>query len=145
MCPPAKVVYSSMAEYRKHFEDTYCNGPVYTFDGIPVRFRKLDFDHCMYESSKRDDNKDLFSKDRCERIDWIKATLENDKADLYQGWDKKKKRADKTRRVAVVYEEYVVVIKVRENLAGDYEGEFGTAYLADSSISKIRGMPRWSK
>jgi len=42
----------------------------------------------MYESSMRNNVKDMFSKERSARIDWIKATLENPAADIYQGWIK---------------------------------------------------------
>lgn len=141
-CPP-KVAYPTELEYRQHFERVYCAGPVVTADGIPVRFRKHDFDHCMYESSQRNDSKDLFSKDRSERIDWIKATLENPASELYVGWDKKKKRYDSASRVAVVFEEFVVVIRIKTATNGSRTGQFVTAYLADNSIGKIKGSPKW--
>jgi len=141
---PAKVNYATEAEYRQHFERVYCNGAIITFDGIAVRFRKDDFDHCMYESSMRNDVKDLFSKERSERIDWIKATLENPAAELYQGWDKKRKRHNPNSRVAVVYEEFVVVIQLKTAADGSRSARFVTAYLADNSIAKIRGGPKWA-
>jgi hypothetical protein len=99
----------------------------------------------MYESSKRNETKDVFSKERSERIDWIKATLESAGADLYQGWDKKRKRYDPNVRVAVVHEEFVVVIRMRRPGSGAREASFKTAYLADNSISKIRGSPKWTQ
>jgi hypothetical protein len=141
MPSPAKVLYATEEEYRQHFFRIYCGGPIKTFDGIEVWFNKRDFEHCMFESSKRDGNKDKFSKDRSERIDWIKATLENPAAELYQGWDKQKKRADPDSRVAVVYEEYVVIIQI----LNEKRAQFRTAYLADNSIGKIKGMPKWVK
>lgn len=143
MPSPPKVNYASEAEYRQHFERLYCNGPITTSDGIPVRFRKGDFDHCMFESSKRNDIKDTFSKERSERIDWIKATLENPAAELYQGWDKRSKRYDSSSRVAVVHEEFVVVIRIKTAANGTKSGQFVTAYLADNSIGKIKGSPKW--
>ena len=66
----------------------YCQQPITTFDNIRVRFRESDFDHCMFESSKRDWTKDKFSAERAQRIDWIKATLIDASADLRQGWDR---------------------------------------------------------
>jgi hypothetical protein len=58
---PPLVQYSTEAEYRSHYENVYCCGPITTFDGIKVRFRKEQFDHCFFESSKRDGSKDQFS------------------------------------------------------------------------------------
>lgn len=89
--------------------------------------------------------KDRFSRERAERIDWITATLTHPDADIYQGWDKKKKCVDSNRRVAVVYEEFVVVISVKKAISGNMTADFVTAYLADNSIGKIRAMPRWNK
>jgi hypothetical protein len=98
----------------------------------------------MYESSHRINIKDLFSKDRSARIDWIKDTLENPDSKLYVGWDKAKKRYDSASRVAVVYEEFVVVIRITATANGTRKGQFVTAYLADNSIGNIRGSPRWT-
>ena len=145
MCLPPRVVYATIEEYRQHFERVYCHRPITTFDGIPVQFRKSDFEHCMYESSKRDSNKDRFSAERSQRVDWIRETLTNPKAELYQGWDKRKKKRDPGSRVAVVYEEFVVVIRIYSDGTGGTRGRFVTAYLADNSIRKIRAMPRWVK
>jgi len=140
MSVPAKVFYVSIDEYRIHFERVYCRAPILTFDNIAVRFRRSDFDHCMFESSNRDGNKDAFSKDRSERIDWIKATLQHPQAELYEGWDSKRKCYDHTRRLAVVYENFVVIIA----LTDDKKARFVTCYFADNSIEKIRKGKRWN-
>lgn len=142
---PPLVIYKMEDEYRAHFERVYCQRPIITFDGIPVRFRKERFDHCMYESSKRNDEKDHFSPKRAQRMDWIEATLTNPVADLYQGWDKRKKCFDPNGRVAVVFEEFVVVILVKKNRDGKFTADFITAYFADNSIGKIRSSPKWDK
>src|SRR6266849_4999336 len=105
--PPLRV-FNAAGDCRAHFEAVYCQGPILTFDGIEVRFRNSDFDHCFFESSNRDGNKDTFSQPRSQRIDWIRAALEDDQADLYQGWDKNRKRYDPNRRVCVVEQNYVV-------------------------------------
>jgi hypothetical protein len=145
MCLPPKVFYATEIEYRTHYEDTYCKRPIITFDGIRVYFRKNLFDHCMYESSKRNGVKDLFSRTRAERIDWIKATLNNPNSDLYFGWNNKKDSIDRNRRVAVVYEDFVVIIQVKKKQDGRiHKAEFVTAYQAENSISRIRAMPMWS-
>jgi len=145
MCLPPKVVYSTEAQYRQHYQRVYCQQPITTFDGIPVFFRRNQLDHCMFERSGRDGVKDVFSRVRAERIDWIKATLGNPKADLYQGWDKKKRKNDKNNRVAVVYENFVVVIRLKRRQDRSVEkADFVTAYQADNSIQKIRRMPRWT-
>ena len=50
---------------------------------------------------------------------------------------------DPARRVAVVYEDFVVVINVRKQNDGSFRAYFITAYKAETSISKIRSKPRW--
>ena len=138
MCLPALVDYSTELEYRQHFERIYCRGAIQTFDGINVRFRKSMFDHCFFESVSSKD--DTFSQKRAERIDWIKAVLADRNAELREGWDNKKKRSAKDRRVAIVVECYVVIIRIRGNRA-----DFVTAFVAGSkTIQKIRTNPLWT-
>ena len=67
MAYPPLLELPGEAEYRAHFEATYCRGPIRAFDGIEVRFRKRDFDHCCFESSRRDGAKDAFSQPRAKR------------------------------------------------------------------------------
>jgi len=145
---PPLVKYATPDEYRAHFEQVYCRGPITTFDGIAVRFRKGKFAHDFYESSKRDETKDRFSWKRAERIDWIKAALQDPDSERYQGWDKKHKRYDPDRRVAIVMGNYVVVIA----LVGPKDADFVTAYVADatfrpgrpSTLDLIRRGPKWA-
>lgn len=146
MSKPALVNYATPKEYKQHYESHYCRKKIYTFDHIRVYFRQTKFGHVFYESSTRDGKKDSFSKARTERIDWIRATLESPKAELYQGWNKDDKIYDNNRRVSVVYEDFVVVIKINKT---DEKGkpltaDFITAYVADNSINKIRSSPKWS-
>ena len=148
MSYPSLINYGTEAGYRLHFEKVYCKGTIETFDGISVRFRKNLFNHCFFESSRRDKNKDLFSIKRAERIDWIKTALLDKKSERYFGWDKKRKRYSKNRRVTIVMENYVVVIQ----LIGEKKANFVTAYMADtkgsdgsfSTIEKIRKGPKWA-
>ncbi|PCI21808.1 MAG: hypothetical protein COB62_02510 [Piscirickettsiaceae bacterium] len=108
-----------------------------TFDDIRVRFRKNQFSHCFFESVNTKD--DTFSNQRAERIDWIKAVLEDKDAELRLGWDNKKKRAANDRRVALLADRYVVIIRIRGKKAG-----FITAFIANErSIRKIRTNPLW--
>lgn len=144
---PPLINYASEDEYRQHFVKMYCSKPIVTCDGIPVYFSPDRFDDCMFESSDwKLRNKDKFSRVRAERIDWIGQTLKNPACDLYFGWDMNNKCIDYNSRVAVVYDEYVVVIKLnRKRKDNTLKGEFRTAYLADNSIGKIREKPRWQK
>jgi hypothetical protein len=138
---PPLVYYETVDEYRIHYERIYCNASIITFDGIGVRFRKERFDHCFYESTMRNNVKDLFSKERAERIDWIKAALEDPNAELFVGWDKKKKKQDPSHRVALVVGNYVVVIRLNSKQTA----QFVTAYVAGtpSTLAKIKGSPEW--
>ncbi len=147
---PSLLGLSGEAQYRAHFETTYCAGPVFTFDGVEVRFRRSDFDHCCFESSRRDRSKDRFSRSRAERLDWIGAALRDPNAELFIGWDRNRKRYDPNRRVAVVMQNYVVVIAI----TGPNRADFVTAYLAEtqsqkparpSTLDRIRSSPKWPR
>lgn len=145
MALPALVHYDTPTEYRLHYERVYCRGNIQTFDGIRVYFSTSKFGHAFYESSACNGYKDVFSKVRAQRIDWIKATLEHPEAALFGGWDKSSRQYDATRRVAVVYEEFVVVIAMRLKLDGSLKANFVTCYQADNSMKKIRSSPQWSR
>ena len=139
---PPLVKYKTVDEYRIHFENCYCQEPIATYDGILVRFRKYYFQHCFYESSRRDQVKDVFSTVRAERIDWIRAALQDPNAELYVGWNKKRNRYEANRRVVVVCGNYVVVMRMNSNRTA----EFVTAYLADTpaTLEKIKRSPKWT-
>lgn len=145
MMKPALIHYATPAEYKQHYENHYCRERIFTFDSIRVFFRQAKFGHVFYESSARDGKKDKFSKNRAERIGWIRATLEHPDAELYQGWNKDDKVYDNSRRVSVVYDDFVVVIWMKKpNSNGKSEAaDFVTAYVADNSIDKIKNSPKW--
>lgn len=145
MALPPLVHYETVAEYRAHYERVYCRGNIQTFDGIRVYFAASKFGHMFYESTARDGQKDAFSPIRAQRIDWIKSTLEHQHAALYEGWDKVARGYDSTRRVAVVYEDFVVVVAMGLKQDGTLKANFVTCYQADNSIGKIRTSPAWSR
>jgi hypothetical protein len=145
---PPLLKLATAAEFRSHYEGTYCRCPIVTFDGIAVRFRKRHFNHCFFESTNRDGTKNLFSQKRAERIDWIRAALQDATAERYWGWDKNRRRYDRARRVTVVMGDYVVVIAITSPTTAD----FVTAFVADtpaspgrpSTIDQIRRGPKWA-
>lgn len=145
MALPPLVHYATVGEYRSHYERVYCRGNIQTFDGIRVYFDAGKFGHMFYESTVRSGRKDTFSTVRAQRIDWIKATLEHPTADLFEGWDKTARQYDATRRVAIVYEDFVVVVAMRLKQSGTLKANFVTCYQADNSIGKIRSSPAWSR
>jgi len=130
--------------YRAHYERTLCRGGIITHDHIPVFFAKDTFDHAFFESSDRRGAKDIFSHERAMRMDWIPAALADPNADCFQGWLRKEKRYDPTRRVVVVVDDFVIVIGIRMNRRNELKARFITCYLADNSIGKIRRSPRWN-
>lgn len=144
MIPPF-VVYETVEEYKTHYKRGYCQKPTRTFDGIDIYFGADKFEHAFYESSQRDGVKDTFSVERAKRIDWIKATLENPNAVLYQGWDAKSREYTSNRRVSVVYGDFVVVIYLSLHKRGALKGNFVTCYEADNSMGKIRSSPLWER
>ncbi|RKY06520.1 MAG: hypothetical protein DRP56_07275 [Planctomycetota bacterium] len=139
MAYPPLVKLNSATEYRQHFENIYCRRPIAAFDGIQVRFRKRDFNHCFFETVS--DKDDTFSFKRAERMDWIKAALQDPNSDRFVGWNAKKKQHDQNRRVTLVKDNFVVVIA----LTGSQKADFITAFVADSerTLQKIRSSPRW--
>lgn len=140
---PDLIALSSPEEYKKYYVEKYCKKDLVTFEGIKVKFYEDRFAHAFYESSdKSKGNKDIFSIERAKRIDWIEYALKNPKAELYVGWDKKRKKYDNSRRVALITpENYVVIIKI----IGKNKGKFVTAYYADNSAKKIRTAPIWNE
>jgi hypothetical protein len=143
---PPLLNLADEAKYRDYFETGYCQGTIQTFDGIKVRFRKSDFPHCCFESSRRDGVKDEFSIKRAKRLNWIEVALADPNSERYQGWDRKHKRYDKSRRVTLVMGNYVVVIAIKKQGFAD----FVTAYVADtpgkpgrlSTVERIQRSPK---
>jgi len=138
---PALLKLDSVAIYEGFFNVTYCLKPLLTHDGLAVRFRKRDFSHCAYESSRRDGNKDTFSPQRAERLGWIREALQDPNLTLYAGWDKKKRRYDHNSRVTIMIDDLVVVIRLKSAT----EADFVTCYVADTPASKVKLLtsPRW--
>jgi hypothetical protein len=145
MALPALLHYGTTAEYLSHYQKNYCQSTIHTFDGIRVFFAPAQFGHSFYESSKRDGAKDAFSPVRAQRLDWIRATLEHPTAALLQGWDKSSRTYDSGRRVAVVYEEFVVIVSMGLRKNDELTAKFVTCYQADNSIGKIMKAPEWSR
>jgi len=142
---PELLKYNSEDEYFNHYEREYCRKVVITFDNIRVYFGKNKFHHAFYESSRRDGNKDTFSLIRARRMNWIRKTLEHQKSKIFQGWGNKKNRYDPSRRVCIVYGDFVVIIAMKLKKNGTPAANFITCYKANNSIGKIRKSPAWSK
>lgn len=140
---PDLVFYDLINEYRLHYEEMYCKKPIITNDGIPIFFKSETFIHAFYESSSRDGKKDEFSKERSQRIDWIKKTLENPLSIHYKGWSKKYKSYQNNRRVSIVFHDFVVVVQLFFTKKQTIKGKFITAYCADNSLDKIKKSPKW--
>lgn len=143
---PSLLIYSSVAEYKRHYERYYQRGDIRTFDGIRVYFKPQKFGHAFYKNSRNKKGaKDEFSPERAQRMDWVKATLQHPDAKIYMGWNKEDKCYQEDRRVSVVYEAFVVVIELSINQKGELKGNFVTCYQADQSIEKIAESPAWDK
>jgi hypothetical protein len=143
---PPLLDYATVKEYKDHYERHYCRGTIVTVDGIRVYFNPQKFGHAFYENSQQKKGaKDMFSKVRAQRMDWIKLTLEHPDAILYSGWNKDEKRYDEDRRVSILYDDFVVVIEISLNLQGHLKANFVTCYSADKNIDRIRKSPIWDK
>jgi hypothetical protein len=141
---PPLLKLADQAAYRAHYESTLCRGGIVTHDGIPVFFRKGEFDHAFFESSGRRGENDIFSSDRAMRMDWIAAALADQQALRFQGWDKKRNQSDPARRVTVVIDDFVVVTALRLINENTLKANFVTCYCANNSIGKIKASPLWT-
>lgn len=141
MSYPALVIYGTESDYKDHFREKYCQKVLATFDGITVGFTHSDFKHAFYQASGNQ-RKGAFSKDRARRIDWIEAALGDQTAQLHCGWHAVRKQVDTTRRVALVQNNYVVVIQL---LSKSNKARFVTAYAASrSTVQRIKNSRKWS-
>lgn len=130
-------------ELRKLWQQIYCNAPIQTFDGIEVRFFSEMFDHAFFESdNRRAKDKSILSLNRCEKMLWIKDTLEDNSAMLKQGWISQTKSYDNNRRVALIKGNYVVVI----NIFREGSARFITAFQIDDSetLEMFKNGPDWT-
>lgn len=130
-------------ELRKLWQQTYCNAPIHTFDGIEVRFFSEMFDHAFFESDNRKaKDKSILSLNRCEKMLWIKDILEDNSAMLKQGWINQTKSYDNNRRVALIKGNYVVVI----NIFKQGRARFITAFQIDDSktLEMFKNGPDWT-
>jgi len=146
MSLPPLLMLDSETDYRKHYESTYCRRIIITADNIRIYFHPQKFGHAFYENSQNKPGaKDIFSPIRAQRMDWIKATLTHPKAKLFFGWNKEQKTYEYSRRVSVIYEEFVVIVEMRVNKKDELKGNFITCYAADRSINSILNSPTWNK
>lgn len=133
--PPLRKL-NTEDDYRDYYERVYCSKPIITFDGIEVHFYPEKFDDAFFESKDRKKrDKSIFSINRASKIDWIKYTLENPKAEIFEGWDRDKKMPRSDRRVAILCpQNYVVIITI---LRGR-KAKFITAYTVDNMASVLK-------
>lgn len=128
-------------EMRKLWKEEYCKEEIETFDGVKVKFYEDMFDHCFYESDNRKKkDKSILSLNRLEKMLWIKDTLQDGTAILKKGWDTKEKEYYKDRRVAIVKNNYVVIIR----FTGLLKAKLVTAYQK-SDIENILNSPDFEK
>lgn len=130
-------------ELREIWSKEYCEKPIITFDGIAVNFFSRMFDHCFYESdNRRKKDKSILSLNRLEKIFWIKDALEDSDSIRKVGWDSSKKSYDHSRRVAIVKDNYIVVILIY----GEKLARFITAFEVndEENLKKILNGPDWA-
>jgi len=131
------------AELRQLWSDTYCNASILTYDGIEVKFYSNMFKHAFFESYNRQEkDKSILSLNRCEKMFWIKDALEDSSAILKQGWINKTKTYDNNRRVALVKENYVVIILIYSVK----KARFISAYEINNvnNLKLFLGGPDWT-
>lgn len=134
----------SEIELRQLWCEEYCKSSVTTFDAIVVKFYEDMFDHAFFESaSRKEKDKSILSLNRLEKMLWIKATLQDPEAVLKQGWNRDLKKYENDRRVALIKENYVVIIR----FTGFKKAKFVTAYqlFVDENVHNVNTSPDWVK
>ena len=138
---PPLLSLPNEAAYRTYFEAQYCNTTVVTFDGITVQFFPEMFNHAFYrDSSRTAKDKANFDLKRAQRMDWIKAVLQDSSLELYQ----RVMPNSKVRRIALESSTpYAVIIQIDSRNA--HRARFITAYIVDSpsALTKMRSNPKW--
>lgn len=142
MTAPSFLDLPNEAAYRSHYEASLSRQTIHTFDGIPVRFPKWQFDHAFFESAdRRLGDKSVFSIERARHMDWIVPALAELNAELYEGWERRKKAHTRDSRTCVAFGDYVVIIRLR---GGGKPASFITAYQAGQrTLQRIRSGPKW--
>ena len=121
--------------------EEYCKADIETFDGVKVRFYEDMFEHCFFESyNRKEKDKSILSLNRLEKMLWIKETLMDNDAILKKGWNNTDKVYYTDRRVAIVKENYVVVIR----FTGYLKAKLVTAY-EKNDIENILEGPDFEK
>jgi hypothetical protein len=107
---PPLLTLPNEESYRAHFHAEYCCAPVVTFDGIAVRFFPEMFDHAFYrDSSPTARDKANFDLQRAQRMNWIKAVLEDPTLEVYR----RVMPDSKVRRIALEpTARYAVIIQI---------------------------------
>lgn len=146
MSLPALKNFSSEAECKQYYINNYCCADIKTFDGIVVKFYEDTFEHAFYTRTEKrwKAAKDHFATERGERIDWIKAVLEDPSIIPRKGYDKARRTYDNSRRVTFLApNNYVVVIYINDK----GEGKFVTAYVVDNvdTARKLSSAPLWER
>lgn len=141
--PPPLLILADEAAYQQHFVAKYCAVPLLTHDGIPVYFKRHAFYHAFFETVIF--KNDTFSPVRSQRMDWVELTLKDVASDRFQGWNPRIRQYDPVRRVDVVYEDFVVVLRLIKRQDGNLAAQFVTCFQADNSIGRIRQSPKWDR
>jgi len=142
MILPPLLILPEEADYRKHYEYYYVNGPaVVTFDGITVKFYSNTFDHAFYrDSSRTSHDKGKFDRGRAERMDWIRVALEDRALENFR----RVMPRGKVRRITLAYHgNYAIVTQIDSQ--DTTRARFITAYLVDSpsALIKMRSNSKW--
>lgn len=141
-----KIQKMTEGDLRELWKNEYCspNICIKTFDGIHVKFYEDMFDHAFFESADRKaKDKSILSLNRLEKMLWIKETLQDENAILKEGWDRKNRTYINSRRLALIKDNYIVIIR----LTGKQKAKFLTAYEVnnENNLTKIKNSPDWTK
>jgi hypothetical protein len=138
---PPLLILETEEEYREHYVRTLVNGPpVTTPDGVRVLFYESTFQHAFYGYSSRWlETKDMFDRNRAQRMDWIRPVLTDQHSECYV------EQVSVTRLHRLVLCPQGKYLVVTELLPRGQE-KFITAFgCGPDKIARVRCMPRWRK
>lgn len=143
---PSLLEYKTAQEYQEHYKAQFCKQKIVTADGMQVYFSEGRFWHAFCTRDEKGKKTD-FSFERAKYINWIRPTLEQPNAILWQGWNSDKQYYEPDRRVSIVYQGFIVVIQIKMKKDGFLKADFITAFYdkKGNAVAKINNAPIWKK
>lgn len=142
------IELKTIEEYRNYYHANLCATQIQCHLGFPILFRRDNFEHAFYESTRGTAVKtNIFSFERAARMDEIAPALRGNIENVAwkAGWDRKKKAYSSPNRVCLTSADLAIVLNISRDASKRIKlGKFVTAYPAgDHTLSKLKAAPVW--